>query len=230
MGTSYNPRIVTENLVFCVDAANERSYPGSGTNFADVSKIKNTTTLVNNPTYNNNYFSFDGSDDHIVLSDSSSVDVSSEKTFEIWIRFNTFPVGTAISLFNKRLTSASQLEYFIFVWTNQGNRITFDYSNNTSRWKTNYSPPLNEWVHIVLNVNTALPRRNLYVNGEYKTGSTITMSTLTGYSNDVFIGKNNVGSNIFFLNGDIGLARIYNKYLSAEEIRQNYLATKERYA
>jgi len=237
MGTSYNPRIVTDGLILCLDAANKRSYPGVGTNFVDLSHLKNTTTLVNNPTYNNNYFSFDGTDDHIILSDSSSVDVSSEKTFEMWVRFNTFSnENIAISLFNKRLTSgggaAGETEYFIFIWIGSAgvaNQITFDYGLGVNRWTTGYVPPLNEWVHIVLNVNTILPKRNLYINGKLQVSDTSSIPTITTYSNDVFISKNNIGNNDYYLNGDIGLVKIYNRYLSNEEITQNYLATKGRF-
>jgi hypothetical protein len=232
MGRIYNANTVKDDLVFYIDAANPRSYPGTGTNFIDVSNIKNIATLVNAPTYNNTYFSFDGLNEHIILNDSASVDVSSEKTFEMWVRFNTFSVSGAISLFNKRLTAGSQEEYFIFIYTGSGsvaNEITFDYSNSGSRWLTGYVPPLNEWVYIVLNVNTASPIRNLYINGQLQASDTTSMGTLTAYTHDVYIGKDQAGSSSYYLNGDIGLAKIYNRALTSNEIRQNYLATKGRF-
>ena len=36
MATRYSPRIVTDGLALCLDAANSRSYPGTGTNWADL--------------------------------------------------------------------------------------------------------------------------------------------------------------------------------------------------
>jgi hypothetical protein len=39
MGISYNPRIITDGLVLCLDAANRKSYPGSGTTWFDLSGI-----------------------------------------------------------------------------------------------------------------------------------------------------------------------------------------------
>ena len=30
MATEYNPKIVTDNLVLCLDAGNTKSYPGKG--------------------------------------------------------------------------------------------------------------------------------------------------------------------------------------------------------
>ena len=64
MGLSHSPRIVTNGLVLCVDAANPRSYPGAGTAWTDLSKQGNNGTLTNSPTFSRNNggrFSFDGS-------------------------------------------------------------------------------------------------------------------------------------------------------------------------
>ena len=42
MGTNYNPQIVTSGLVLALDAANPKSYPGSGTAWNDLSGLGNT--------------------------------------------------------------------------------------------------------------------------------------------------------------------------------------------
>ena len=44
------PHIVTDGLIFGVDAASERSYPGSGTNWTDIVGDSNCA-LVNGPTF-----------------------------------------------------------------------------------------------------------------------------------------------------------------------------------
>ena len=51
MATNYNPAIVTDGLVMCCDAANSKSYPGSGTTFIDVSGNGNDGSLNNSPTH-----------------------------------------------------------------------------------------------------------------------------------------------------------------------------------
>ena len=51
MATEYNPRIVTDNLVFYVDAGNTKSYPGTGDTWTDMSGVNNGT-LTNGPTFN----------------------------------------------------------------------------------------------------------------------------------------------------------------------------------
>ena len=37
MTTNFNPRIVTDGLLFCVDAGNTKSHSGSGTTWNDIS-------------------------------------------------------------------------------------------------------------------------------------------------------------------------------------------------
>ena len=52
MGFYRGPNIVTEDLIFAVDAASTRSYSGSGTNWVDLSGQGNNATLGSNVTYN----------------------------------------------------------------------------------------------------------------------------------------------------------------------------------
>ena len=71
MSTRYNPSIVRDNLVLYLDAANTKSYPGSGTTWKDISGKGNNGTLTNGPTFDSNNLGsidFDGVNDHVVLS------------------------------------------------------------------------------------------------------------------------------------------------------------------
>jgi hypothetical protein len=78
MGLSHSPSIITQNLVLCLDAANPKSYPGSGTTWTDLSGNGNTGTLVNGVGYNSGNLgslSFDGVNDYvnyIILNSSAS--------------------------------------------------------------------------------------------------------------------------------------------------------------
>ena len=66
--TVYQP-IVTDGLVICLDAANTKSYPGSGTTWTDTIG-GNVGTLTNGPTFNSanaGYIAFDGTDDYLSL-------------------------------------------------------------------------------------------------------------------------------------------------------------------
>jgi len=74
MATNYNPKITTDGLVLCLDAANPKSYPGSGTAWFDISGNSRNGTLTNSPTFsssNQGYFSFDGTDDFVSITDTA---------------------------------------------------------------------------------------------------------------------------------------------------------------
>ena len=68
MALSHSPSIVTNGLVLCLDAANRKSYPGSGTTWTDLSGNGNNGTLVNGATFssaNGGVIALDGVNDYI---------------------------------------------------------------------------------------------------------------------------------------------------------------------
>ena len=68
MGSSAGPNIIDDGLIFCVDAKNTKSYPGSGTTWSDLSRSGNHGTLTNSPTFNSTgYFDFDGTNDQVTM-------------------------------------------------------------------------------------------------------------------------------------------------------------------
>ena len=87
MATDYNPSIVTDGLVLCVDAANTKSYPGSGTTWTDISSKGNNGTLTNGPTFssgNGGAIVFDGTNDYVDF--GSQVANLSTSTISFWIK------------------------------------------------------------------------------------------------------------------------------------------------
>ena len=54
MGINYSPKIVTDGLVLCLDAANPLSYPGSGTRWYDISGQNAHCDSVGSPTFTGN--------------------------------------------------------------------------------------------------------------------------------------------------------------------------------
>jgi len=92
MAVGYNPRIVTDGLVLCLDAGNTKSYPGSGTTWNDLSGQGNNGTLTNmdGSNYSDGALSFDGSNEYVNLTESligsnQIQTVTSSYTLEAWI-------------------------------------------------------------------------------------------------------------------------------------------------
>ena len=93
MGLIHSPRIVTDGLVLYLDAANNRSYPGTGTTWSDLVG-SNNGTLNNGPTFsgaNGGSIVFDGSDDYInmgdILSAPSSLSIFSWVNCDAFVEF-----------------------------------------------------------------------------------------------------------------------------------------------
>jgi hypothetical protein len=84
---SHSPSIVTNGLVLCLDAANTKSYPGSGTTWTDLSGRGNNGTLVNGVGYNSGNLGslvFDGVDDYVITST-----ITSYKSLNMWVYLNS---------------------------------------------------------------------------------------------------------------------------------------------
>jgi len=69
MGTFYNSNISTDGLVLCLDAANPRSYPGSGSTWYDLSGNGNHADLATGSmgleNWSNGTFNFNGSNEYV---------------------------------------------------------------------------------------------------------------------------------------------------------------------
>ena len=79
MAFRYSPKIVTDGLVLALDAANHKSYPGSGTAINDLTANNTNGTLTNGPTFNSGNagsIEFDATNDFILLPGASSLSVN----------------------------------------------------------------------------------------------------------------------------------------------------------
>lgn len=87
MATNYSPKIVTDGLVLCLDAANTKSYPGSGTTWSDLSGNGNNGTLVNGVNYSatDRGLLFDGSNNYVTM----EIQNPYAETIIVWAKSNS---------------------------------------------------------------------------------------------------------------------------------------------
>jgi len=224
MGLTHSPKIVTDGLVLYVDAANARSYPGTGTTATD---LKNgfQGTLQNSPTFissNSGAFTFDGTDERILFTDNIAV---TEATFLTWIKRSGVQAqwagiimsrgdGGSTTGFGYRRSSG----YLSYHWNN---------ANNTYNWASSLAPVDGEWCMVALSVTSSAAVMYLYENSGLST-ATNTVSHSSSNLNAIEIGGDPYQGGRQFT-GDLAIAQIYNRALSADEVRQNYLATRGRY-
>lgn len=225
MALAHSPQIVTNGLVFCLDVANLKSYPGTGTAVINLAN-NNAGETQNSPTYsanNQGFFSF-SSPRLIRFQDDTTLNTQTPSV-EVWIRTNNTnqngfwfekgQVNTQYSLFQ----DGTEIRWR----ANTG--VTF--VDLVSVTTSNFINTTN-WYQIVGTFTSG--SQVLYINGSIAgTGTTIgTISTNAGgMSIGVYGGFS--GFRDYFYNGDLSMVRVYNRVLSAAEVRQNFNALRGRY-
>jgi len=212
MANNYGPKIVTDGLALCLDAGNTKSYSGSGTVWTNLMRNGNDGTLTNGPAFNSEdkgSIVFDGTDDHV---DCGTVPTGGKITVSCWMKMSTGSIDQ--HLVDSYLSSwflainASNKPYFFNSVTSHSNGPVL----STSIW------------YMITGVQSST--LDLYVNGVLADTIASDVSLTT---NNVWIGRWwRFGGRRPF-SGNISQVSIYNRALLANEILQNYNATKGRF-
>ena len=238
MGTSYNPRIITDGLVLCLDAANKRSYPGAGTAWSDLTNNNHNGTLENNAAFtsaNGGGIAFDGTDDRVTIDDFEDLNAT-DASFSCGLKLDA--LGSDREILVKGSHSGSSplvLFYDESVGGGQGagnsNAISFlsaDGGTQIFFSSPSSSVSAGEIFVVDVTIDASAGKVSLYKNGQLLASQTDSdYDGMPNTSDDYHLGADS-GFNKD-LQGNIYFFRAYNKCLSASEVRQNYLATKGRY-
>jgi hypothetical protein len=226
LAITYNPRIVTDGLVLCLDAGNTKSYPGSGTTWTDLSGKGNTGTLTNGPTFssaNGGSIVFDGSNDGVQLPGTNLS--LNQMTISSW-NYSTDYVQNG-HLFEKTTDGTTNTQYSLLLGTDGNIRFrTFGL-----RFSLDLAAPMtavnNQWNNIVATWDGTY--KKIYVNGVLTATSDVLIDSVTANSTGpAYIGiAGNFSANPF--NGRISNTTIYNRALTASEVQQNFNALRGRF-
>jgi hypothetical protein len=243
MASKSGPDIIEDGLVLCLDAASKRSYPGAGAVWYDISGNGNHFNLYNTPTFdsdNGGSISFNGTDEYarsvntIDLSHDGSYmieaicKVSNSQASFLWelsANWNTNSGGCGLALRNNGGGYSSgkcHLNHF----SRNGAR-NFNMPTENMKWNM---------FNQLLSSNIDSTGTLVYINtelkdftSEYSTSKASNDFASVGINDYIWLGARN-GVTLPML-GSIASFKIYkNKKLSVNEIRRNYLSTKERFA
>ena len=219
MGCSSGPDVVEDGLVLCLDAASKRSYLGTGTTWYDTSGNGNHGTLTNGASFSETgggTIVFDGSNDY-VTTNFSGITGQNPRTVSIWYYSDTSQ--------NKNLlgygTNSSKALWDVLLYN--GNLGVHLYASSAEAGVT-YSNTV--WQNIIFTYEH--PTIKSYLDGSYSNSYT-NSSINTGTSNNLNIGKG-IYSDYFYFNGNIATVHMYDRAFTPQEVRKNYLSTKERFA
>ena len=239
MGGSAGPKLVTKGLVLALDAADPNSYPGSGTTWSDLTGNNLDATLTNGPTFSTDNYGtivFDGDDDFGEISPSSLTAISI-LTFELWVNRTAIATNTPPydRIFQKDggvsgypawgwtiAESSPTAPQFLSAYNSGSGEV-----NSTINFTTDANMALDEWNCYATTIGAedggSYPVK-LYFNGELNASGTVANEVMAT-EDDIKIA---IGDAREF-KGKIPIIRVYNRVLSAVEIKQNYNATKNRF-
>ena len=227
-------KIVTNGLVLHLDAAQLRSYPGSGTAWTDLSGTGNNGTLTNGPTFNSGNggsIVFDGINDYVNVGMNNFPSGSSSRTLSAIFRVTSVSGGKELFGFGQNTGIGSRYA----LWIDGSNTIGIEFAGSgvvTSSWAG-----VNNWIHLT----AVLPSTNgfstlIYVNGIQPSTTTLgsdgTINTPSAGSGGVCYVGAVAGALAFFPHifpGNVANVLVYNRALTATEVLQNYNAIKSRF-
>ena len=230
MAINAGPKIVEDGLILCLDAANKKSYPKTGTVWTDLTANKKTGTLTNmdGSNFTNQkagLLSFDGTNEYVL--GSSNLGLSGDPDFSIayWGYWNDTSFSTNYpSGFGNNSTGG--ISNGLSTTWNSG-RIAIDYWNN--RFRASSALTVKTWFYVaftkVSGLNNATNTK-LYVNGDNVSGARENGTTVNITDSSFVVGRLD-GSRWF--KGYVNCISVYNRVLTPDEIKKNYNATKWRF-
>ena len=234
MATNYGTSpIVSDGLVYVLDAANIKMYPGSGTTVTDtISDTSGTFTgagFYDTSTFATPVFSFDGSNDYLTYTDSTIPTLGSALTCGLWIKSS----DSQAELFCT-FETANPYKGFLFGIGFSGNNGKLDLycsptdgSGGSAAADTGVAVNDNTIKYVVVTYDGSNAR--FYHDGVLS--STVSFTKTAGASTQPFrIGASNNSPANRIYSGLMGPGHIYNRTLTDAEVLQNYNAMAGRFS
>ena len=241
MSTSAPIPIIQNGLVLCLDAANTKSYPGTGTTWNDLSRTNNNSTLGS---YNTSQtVTLSGVTAQTIVSSKSSWSTSYAtipNSSSLTIRNNISWVAVAYkttntdrqTLFGKTLSSPWDGIYVSLCRDGNGQLSWWSGANNGGWWDTGLTVPLNTWCFVAGNWTSNTRKAWLAYKNYSLTSSSNNNDTFNSSTDSANFG---IFTEIwspaayYTLDGGISYLALYNTYLTDSQILQIYNSTKSRF-
>lgn len=230
MGIAYNTSIVTSGLVYALDAGNTRCYSGTGnTVYALAGNITGTLAgSVGIGSTNLGFFVFNDTSDHISLGNPSALQgLQINMTLSCWFKQRAnVTYGTLYSDYSA--VNSSKLVSLLRV---DGGSLVYYTSNSGGGYQSVIPGAITNgawyFASVTIGGTIGTPTASVFLNG------TTYSYSLSALSSTPFTGSTHcIGGNVHnseYFDGNIAQVQIYNRALSAQEISQNFNATRDRY-
>jgi hypothetical protein len=173
-----------------------------------------------------NYLEFDGSDDFVTTSNTT---ISGSQTFSVWAMVTGVPNSPAGILTQHNFSSTANFG----INHVSGNKLapSIGYTDNTREYDnkiTSFTITNNVIFNAVLVYNSSENKIYWYINGQLDSSYALP-ATPRSTNHPICIGRWDATYNNYYFNGRVYSGNIHNRALSAQEIQQNFNATRSRY-
>lgn len=239
MAFHYNPKIVTDGLQLCLDAMNPKSYPGTGSEWYDLSgnnyhmSLKNSLGITNDG--NLSYFSLNGSN-HYGSCDGSISGSTSATVANLGIGGTHAKTVVCLSKMKSGVGNTLGGLFDLGDTGTAGGHFCLRRSNTTTGfraqfWSTpdydfTYADATDVWT-MYSQVYGADKIGKTYGNdGELLGNDASAFDLVTAGSRPFEMGRY---SGSYYVGADVVYYLVYNKALTTSEMKQNYIALRKRF-
>ena len=221
---------VTSNLVAYYNPDLTSSYPGTGTTLFDISGNGLNGTM-SNITYTDPYFTYNGTSSQVNIPDNALLEPGSGSwTMEAWAYLSNTGAGakTILGKFDPG-GGAQDVSYSMRIST--ANAFA-QFGDGTGAYvdSTSYTLTINTWTHIVyVWTNGATKTLQTYINGTSIGSVNHSLSSILNTPSNLYLGSYNGGEYSQWMNGRIGITRLYNAALTTAQVSQNFNANRATY-
>ncbi len=232
MSIFIGPDVPRSNLVLHLDAANTKSYPGSGTNWTNLGSVGGSFPLSGSPTFSNGTFVLDGVDDYVNLGSlppSTYINNTPGSDFSIFVTIKVISLSGYVALVSGRV--GDQMSFGLAsdrrVFVKMDDASThFSASGSALQLDTWYS------VGYTFVADTTNSYSRIYINGVFSSMlSGAWDGTGVSSANNLWFGwqsRTDSGFNPSYFNGAVSTIQLYSKALTDEEVLSNFVAGRGR--
>jgi hypothetical protein len=218
-----------------LDAANIRSYPGTGTTWTDLTGngYNGTLTSATYSSADGGTIAFNGTNSYVLFSNTTTIlNGLSAASMNMWINVTRRSGGGVRYQAIAGWRDDTDTDFYFLLLDSSGATVNTEFRTRTSTTydiAVDYTSYFGKWKYI--SVIASSNRTDLYIDGALVGSNTSKTGTFGASSNQLRIGTDSAFPSLvtYPMQGNMANFSAYNRALSAAEVQQNYKAQKSKF-
>jgi hypothetical protein len=165
-----------------------------------------------------------GSTQYASKTDTASLSITGDLTFEFWAKFESLPGAGDGFTFLSKWQNVGQLSYYLQIVNDGSLKLNLAVSTDGTANETyslTWTPSTATWYHIAVSWKSSTSKANFYINGVQEgTEQSGALTAIKDGTDDFVIGQRSGGATLY--DGLIDDVRVWNDVRTAAEILANY--------